>query len=280
MPIESKYHLPPETEVVTVTPHMAGDWLDTRNHPNNRKLSMTVAARYAADMREGRWKLTPEGLFFDTEGWIISGQHRLQAVRDAKIPVDFFIFPNQSRDIFDVVDQGFKRTAAHNLQVPNASAVAAGARYLATLNDPLRRFARFTKCTNPEILQAVREWPELTWHSKEALTIRSRAYITPGPHLAVLAQAARSEFREAIPSWLDGLATGYDLSAGDPRAALRERFISERRALSGSASRDLVYSLIVKAWNAHALGQKVTLLRWLSTELIPDVITGRENKAA
>jgi hypothetical protein len=267
-------------EVVIVTPEMAGDWLDHRNHPKNRKLSMSVAARYAADMKEGRWKLTPEGLFFDTDGLIISAQHRLQAVRDAAMDVPFWIFPDQPRDIFEVVDQGFKRTAAHNLQVPNASAVAAGARYLATLDDPLKRFARFTKVTNPEIVSAVRAWPELTWHSTEVLSVRNKAFIPPGPHLAVLAQAARNGHNALIAPWTEGLLTGINLTDGDPRAKLRDRFISGRRALSGSAQRDHVYSLIVKAWNAWAAEEKVSMLRWLASEPVPDVLSAAEAQAA
>ena len=129
-PSGSTFRLPSEPCVMVVTPDMASDWLSYRNHPKNRPLSKSVAGKYQADMESGRWTLTPEGLIFDTDGWIISGQHRLKAVANSGLEIEFWIFPDQSRDIFDVVDQGYKRTAAHVLHMPHAVSIANGARHL------------------------------------------------------------------------------------------------------------------------------------------------------
>lgn len=272
-PEGSKYRLPPQPEVVEVTPDMASDWLSYRNHPKNRPLSKGVAGKYQADMENGRWALTPEGLIFDTDGYIISGQHRLKAVANSGKAISFWVFPDQPRDIFDVVDQGYKRTAAHVLHVPHAVSIANGARHLAALADRDRwGMPRFPKITTPEIVETYRAWPELGWYSTEASTVYGSTSIPIGSHLAVLAQAARFGNIGLIEPWLTGLHTGASLQAGDPRLVLRNRFQQGVQVVGGTNRRDLAYALIVKAWNAHVMGETINLLRWAKNEPLPHVL--------
>jgi hypothetical protein len=273
-PSGSAFRLPPEPMVMLVTPDMASDWLSYRNHPKNRPLSKSVAGKYQADMESGRWALTPEGLIFDTDGYIISGQHRLKAVANSGKTIEFWIFPNEPRDIFDVVDQGYKRTAAHVLRVPHATNVANGARHLAALADNDRwGMPRFPKITTPEIVETYRAWPELTWYTTEAYAVYTAASVPIGAHLAVLAQAARDGHIGRIPTWLDALHTGASLGEGDPRLLLRNRFQQSFAVAPGVNRRDLAYALIVKAWNAYATDQLLTVLRWQKSEPLPRVIT-------
>lgn len=272
-PSGSKYRLPTEPMVMTVTPDMASDWLSYRNHPLNRPLSKSVAGKYQADMEQGRWALTPEGLIFDTRGYIISGQHRLKAVANSGKSFQFWIFPDQSRDIFDVVDQGYKRTAAHVLHVPHAVSIANASRHLAALADDDRwGMPRFPKITTPEIVAVYREWPEVSWYATEASTVYGATGIPVGSHLALLAQAARTDHIGRIQPWLDALHTGANLAPGDPRLLLRNRFQGGIQVVGGTNRRDLAYALIVKAWNAYAGGQQIQQLRWQQREVLPRVI--------
>jgi hypothetical protein len=273
-PSGSAFRLPPEPTVILVTPDMASDWLSYRNHPKNRPLSKSVAGKYQADMEQGRWALTPEGLIFDTDGYIISGQHRLKAVANSGKTIEFWLFPGESRDIFDVVDQGYKRTAAHVLRVPHATNVANGARHLAALADNDRwGMPRFPKITTPEIVETYRAWPELTWYTTEAYAVYTAASVPIGAHLAVLALAARDGHIGRIQPWLEGLHTGIGLGAGDPRLLLRNRFQQSFAVAPGVNRRDLTYALITKAWNAYAMDQLLTVLRWQKSEPLPRVIT-------
>lgn len=279
-PEGSKFRLPSEPMVMTVTPDMASDWLSYRNHPKNRPLSKSVAGKYQADMESGRWALTPEGLIFDTQGQIISGQHRLKAVANSGKSFDFWIFPDQPRDIFDVVDQGYKRTAAHVLRVPHAVSIANAARHLAALADGDRwGMPRFPKITTPEIVETFRQWPEVSWYATEASTVYGATGMPVGAHLALLAQAARTEHIGRIENWLEALHTGASLAPGDARLALRNRFQSGIQVISGVNRRDLAYALMVKAWNAYIQEQEVTLLRWSKNEVLPRVASVLEATA-
>lgn len=279
-PEGSKFRLPTEPMVMTVTPDMASDWLSYRNHPKNRPLSKSVAGKYQADMESGRWALTPEGLIFDTQGQIISGQHRLKAVANSGKSFQFWVFPDQPRDIFDVVDQGYKRTAAHVLRVPHAVSIANAARHLAALADGDRwGMPRFPKITTPEIVETFRAWPEITWYATEASTVYGSTGMPVGAHLALLAQAARTEHIGRIEPWLDALHTGASLAPGDARLALRNRFQSGIQVISGVNRRDLAYALMVKAWNAFVQDQDITLLRWSKNEVLPRVTSALEAAA-
>lgn len=271
-PSESRYPLPSAAQVLIVTPEMASDWLSYRNHPKNRPLSKSVSAKYQADMEAGRWREeTPEGYIFDTDGYVISGQHRMKAQANANVTLKVWVFPNEPREIFDVVDQGYKRTAAHLLRIPYATNLANAARHLAALADGDRwGMPRFPKITTPEVIAAFNDWPEITWHAKELHRTCVETGIPIGPHAAVLAQAERTEYRNRIGDWIAGVMTGENLAGSDPRLVLRRRFIGGLP--TGRGKRDLAYAYVVKAWNAHALGESMTMLRHMQTEVLPTVV--------
>lgn len=274
-PSGSRFRLPSEPTVMEITPDIASDWLSYRNHPKNRPLSKSVAGKYQADMEAvpSRWRETPEPLIFDTGGYIISAQHRLKAVANSGTTQRFLVYPNQSRDIFDVVDQGYKRTAAHVLHVPHAVPIASAARHLAAVADGDRwGLPRLPKITTPEIVETYRAWPELSWYDSEARNVYVAAHIPMAPHLAVLAQAARTPAIGRIEGWLDALHSGAIGDNADPRLLLRNRFLSGITVVGGVNRRDLAYALIVKAWNAYAEGQGLTVLRWMKTEPLPRVV--------
>lgn len=272
---ESQYPLPSEAQILLVTPEMASDWISHRSYDRNRKISKVIVAKYLQDMKAGRWKTTRQGLIFDTQGKIIDGQHRLSAVANGEMTVAFWVYPNESRDTFEVLDQGYKRLPSHLLALPYASAVAAGARYLAVLadEDPWS-LPRFNRVTTPEIFQTVYEWPELSRYVTRAYDVRTATSITISPHLAVLAQAARTELGtpEKIKSWMDGLVSGDNLAADDPRLHLRNRFTRAYHVLRGNMNRDLNYNLIAKAWNDYAQGRSMAQLRWRTNEGITPVV--------
>lgn len=273
VPANDPHSLPSESGVYPVTAEMASSWLSYRNHPKNRPLSPSVSARYQADMEGRRWREgTPEGLIFDTDGWIVSGQHRLRAQANSGMTLSWWVFVDEPREIFDHIDQGFRRTAAHLIRDKYASQTAAGARHLAALADGDRwGMPRYGRITTPETIEAYHAWPELTWYLKDVVGAHFDAGIPAPAHLAVIAQAARTEHRDLIPAWLEGVRTGYNLDRGDPRVHLRNRFRNGFATTGQGIKRDVMYALIVKAWNAYVRGESVTVLVWRSVEELPRV---------
>jgi hypothetical protein len=293
VPADDPYPLPSTSRIMPITPEMASSWVSYRNHPRNRTLSKSVSGRYQSDMEAGRWReATPEGLIFDTDGWGISFQHRMKALANVSEEtligryghpwLSFWVFVNEPREIFEVVDAGYKRTAAHLLRVPYASNLGNAARHLAALADGDRwGMPRFGRITTPEIVDTFHAWPELTWHAKELHRTCLDWSIPLGPHAAVLAQAERTEYHEKVEGWVKGILSGANLADTDPRLHLHRRFKGGGPA--GSHKRDVTYALIVKAWNAWAQQDPVTVLRHMHTEAMPKVIgydSARNGRAA
>lgn len=103
-----------ETKVVTVTPEMAREWL-TYNMKGQRNVMRSTVHSYARQMRNGTWRLTHQGIAFDELGELIDGQHRLNAVIEANIPVKMNVTYNVRRNPGEVftIDMGRKRTYAN-----------------------------------------------------------------------------------------------------------------------------------------------------------------------
>ena len=286
VPENSRYRLPSVETTMAITQEMASDWLSYRSHYDLRPISRRIANNYRFLMETGRWhEGTPEGLIFDTEGWIISARHRLRALANAdpnKLiqyygapELRFRIFPNEPRDLRMILDGGYKRTAAHMLRVPYATTVSAGARILAALADGDRYgMPRYNNVSTVEVVETARLWPELGWYAKQMHAGQLDSGIVAGTHAAVLAQAARTEHIGKISDWVETTTTGVRLERNDPRFNLRRRF--KQGLPSGKDApnrRDHAYALIVKAWNFYAADERVATLRWSTSEGLP-VVTG------
>lgn len=102
------------TQIVTVTPEIARQWLEM-NMSNNRPVMKSTVHSYARMMRNGNWNLTHQGIAFDERGELIDGQHRLYAVIEANIPVMMNVTYNVHREPGETftIDMGRKRTYAN-----------------------------------------------------------------------------------------------------------------------------------------------------------------------
>lgn len=74
----------------TITPEMAQEYLKF-NTENYRSLNKLRVISYSNDMKAGKWQLNGEAIKFDTEGKLIDGQHRLQAIVRANVPVKMLV---------------------------------------------------------------------------------------------------------------------------------------------------------------------------------------------
>lgn len=265
----SKYDPPSRPMIVTIDKAQAGDWLDYRvpdyrTTGNQRNRSAKVVAKYTGEMNAGRWRLTPQGLIVTVDGWLVDGQHRLQALRNSDLSsLDFWVFPDEPIDLFAHIDVHYTRQARQLYQGPNATTVTAAVRYLG--DTPGKYIGTMTPAAQ---LEAVSRWPEVVTHAAGVMSTYLRVRIPAAPHLAVMAQAERSIHRDKIPAWLAGLSYGAGLDAGDARLHLRDRF----RAHTGrQRSTDLVYNTIAKAWSHYVEGKAVQVLSWRAGDGIIEV---------
>lgn len=268
------FPIPTMPQRVKITPAIADDWLENRNLAANRNMSEHVAAKYAKEMAEGRWLFTHQGIAFDTEGWLIDGQHRLRAIVLSGTAVEMFVVPDCDAATFAVLDNGYKRQAAHLIQSPGSRVVAAAARILAVVTGEfagvhVKDGVYDTQMPTDVIIRVVEAWPELAELYTPVDACYRYSRVNRPMHLAVLAQAMRTRHRKSMGDWFDGLTEGAGLAANDPRLLLRNRFIRDSKQLN--PERGLTYNLIAKAWNAHATGRPLGVLKVTEAEGVINV---------
>ncbi|MFE6486615.1 hypothetical protein ACFVGN_27280 [Streptomyces sp. NPDC057757] len=267
--------IPEANGVVTVTAAMAKSWLEHRNLERNRRYSTAIETKYATEMSAGLWKTTHQGIAFDWDGFLLDGQHRLGAIVRVDKPIRLDIRVGCDPDTFDVLDVGHKRAVNQLVQHPHAKVMSSAARFLGAVDGMIRTGrirggAYAANASSAEILQVIELWPELGTFAASAVHCRLKGQILAAPHLAVLAQASRTQHADRIPSWLDGLAYGENLTGSDPRLHLRNRYATERRALLHQ--QPMSYALIVRAWNSYATGASMGVLRVRGEDHLPAVV--------
>lgn len=97
------------SEVKEITPDIALEML-AHNLRNNRMIREYDVAKYAREMRAGNWKLTHQGVAFNTQGELIDGQHRLMAVIQAGVPVKMLVTYDCDDNVVSLIDSGVART--------------------------------------------------------------------------------------------------------------------------------------------------------------------------
>ena len=114
-------------EQLDITPEMALAML--RGNAGNRKADKSRIKQYAADMKAGRWKLTPQTIGIAHDGRVVDGQHRLYAIAESDTTQTFLVVFEADADSFDVIDTGKIRTGNDIWRIagksaPNVAAVA------------------------------------------------------------------------------------------------------------------------------------------------------------
>ncbi len=119
------------TEVIS--PARAQDML-TRLAPHQRPLNARRVDQYARDMAAGRWYPGNDAITIDADGWLVNGQHRLQAIIKAGKAVEEHVVYGVDPRAFATMDCGQARSIAQTLRVSNKAATVFGglARYSLT----------------------------------------------------------------------------------------------------------------------------------------------------
>lgn len=95
------------TIVETITPIKAQEYLFTSK--GNRPISKETVASYADSMKSGKWMLNGVPIVFDTDGNLIDGHHRLNAIVLAGVPIATAVARGVEKEAFTTFDCGRHR---------------------------------------------------------------------------------------------------------------------------------------------------------------------------
>jgi hypothetical protein len=266
------------SRVQMVTPAKAGEYL-ARNTAN-RPLTKRTVREFAEAMRRGEWRVTHQGIAFDTAGALVDGQHRLAAVVEADVPVEMTVFTEVPVGAFDVLDTGKRRNAADVLAIEGEKSAVMLAAMVRTVwlyeNRPeLNWSGGSAGVTNHQIVQALVDHPKL------------RDYVGPGEQIAQATGMIKSAAGSAsylvakanpgtdLTAWFEGIIDGAGLVKGDPRLLFRRVMFAHTRKQAGQVlrrreTREHV-TLYIKAFNAWITDTPLTQLRFTPREPVPPI---------
>lgn len=96
---------------------MAKNYL--RLNKKNRPLNRGTVEFYARQMSTGAWRLNGQGISFLANGELGDGQHRLEAIILAGVPVTMTVMRGADNDSFPTYDTGRTRTASDIFSINN-----------------------------------------------------------------------------------------------------------------------------------------------------------------
>ena len=268
--IEKPTHESMTQHIVLLTPEIALTWL--KRNDINRPFSRGNARLLADEMTAGRWKENGESIVFDTDGTLIDGQHRLQAVlnsgREYLVPVVTGI----AAAVRPTVDTGRKRTTANNLGMAGESNAATLAAALLLWKGYESRQVQgvsgntFQKSSVASIMEFLDQWPHMREAVRRAKALLPKGHgraVIPASEVAVLWYAIVDvgNSPERADEFLSSVLLGHNVAPGNPILALRRRLIDHMRPGMRMAKRERL-ALALKAWQLWSTGQKRQVLRW------------------
>jgi hypothetical protein len=275
------------TQVMTITPILAQQWLDGASDFKNRRVKDTVILKYARDMESGIWQVNGETIKFahrNGAAVMIDGQHRaLACVKSGSAFTSLVVF-GVDEATYHSMDSGTVRQPADFLQRSGSQyvhSVVAAARMIfanGASGNPTTR-TRTSVATNQEILAIVANTPEL---ERSAVAL----YKVAGGHSKLLPPSLAVylfyRFGQIDTNWRDsffeGLYRGVGLTEKSPILALRNRLIDDLTSVK-KTTLTVKSALAIKGWNAFVEGREVSLLRWFnagpSQEKFPTISEGK-----
>lgn len=266
--------LDPEAgQLFDVTPALAAKWLE--RNTRNRPLRDSVVLRYAADMRDGKWKVTGDAIAFDTTGAVINGQHRLWAVLESGVTVKMLVVFDLDPDVVYVLDDHFKRRLTDIIHIARPgsmlqtkhTAVARAMMFNLTSVDKRGQMSRVSRQAQVEFMDRHMEAIEFAFrdclHSKNARVV-SNAQIC-----AALARAYYTQDRERLKQFGQVMTTGMADGPDDQIAIVFRNWLLGLESRNLRAKSQTIYGKAERAIYGFLKRERVRALFEATEELFP-----------
>lgn len=269
----------PSTTVETITPDIAAEYLANNTH--NRKLKERHISTLAKAMTDGAWQFNGDSIRFDTNGTMIDGQHRCEAVIRSGVAIKTLVVRGLDSESFHTIDTNKTRSGADVLHIDGSicnTAVLAGALRLVIYSNELSpawigtTTGRNKAITNQDILDANSRHPGVT-NSVISTSTSDRKYCRRimSPSVCAFAHYWLSNIdADDAETFFDWIEYCDGLSRSHPANLLRTK-LSEISVLGSKneKTRRLSLALIFRAWNAIREGEDLKQLKWSAASSFP-----------
>lgn len=255
----------------TITPNDALQLLAVSAGQKQRTLDQRRVTLYAQQMKGGQWRVTHQAIAIDADGVLIDGQHRVNAVVKADIPVQMTVARDVDASTFDAIDVGRTRNPGNALAIAgytNTNVLAAAARHYLVYES----LTGTTRTTGPDV--------RALWSTHDIVEFagsRQGDYVLGS--LGDATRIAAGVAQNGAKTWLvaglamlrthgvddqlrheftDKLESGLMLPSGSPIHAYRRWLIAGGYASQRSDQRAFVaLACFVKTWNGWLNGDEI-----------------------
>jgi hypothetical protein len=266
----------PGVYTVTITPQIAALMLE-RNVDNRNPKKLAIES-FRREMAAHRWRLTNQGIGFDTDDRLADGQNRLLACIAADTPFTTLVVTGLDPDARDVIDTGVKRTFADVLRmhgIVNTLQLSGGVSVRFRYEGLVREKRPYHQASSPhlrgthdELLEFLAAHPSLQQRISEAGRVTSTFHSLPSSAAIAFESMAVEANPQALEEFRDALVTGANLQVGDPRLALRNYLIRANPVNRGGPTSIHFLGLMVKIWNDWRNGLVRDLVVLKDTETV------------
>jgi hypothetical protein len=247
-----------------VTPERAKEMLHSGNR-KNRALNEAAVRRIMGIIARGEWMSdSTDAIGLATDGGVVNGQHRLEAISRGDTTVSGLVLRNVSPDVVKIIDQGMSRNLAQTLAMdggyvePGTTATAVEWMY-SMINRREKTMPNEFRPTVPQLLDILQAHPNVVESLDPAGEVKFKIKgMTKGIFTAYHYAMACADSELADEFYLQ-LATGLEVTEDSPAYVLREKYNSD--TLLPEAKRMKKWegcAFLVIAWEATRRGEVIT----------------------
>jgi hypothetical protein len=265
---------PPRGSVVMTIDQPMAQAMRERNIAN-RSLREARVKDAEGIIRRREWMNNGQPLCFSTQGVMLNGQHRIEAIWRVGIPVEIDVRFGLDPESFKTMDTGMPRTVAHVLGIRghvNTSTIAAGARLMFRYEQE-PRMGKINSASPAQIEAVLERHPDLIEGSRRAFVMMRNAKLPSSVTTFVWALAAEFD-RAKAAAFFDKLENGLKITdKKDPVWRLRSLLGNKPKERRG----DEIAAVTIKAFNAFVQGRGINHLRWVgdgsAPEAFPEIVS-------
>lgn len=262
VPQQEEQEVPaPRHELLLITPRKAAELL--KRNEKNRRLTRGKVKEYAKAMKEGRWRFDAMPICISTEGRLLNGQHRLEAIIESGVPQTMSLWWNIEPAAQSVMDTGRKRSFGDALTMRGetyGAHLAATTTMLKMWEEGIRGRGLINPTIRwqiPELMdyfdehqQEIRESVQVGRNVAANLTkISARTVAVCNVLFSRIDQGDAAEFMRL-------LSTGEDMKARHPVLVTRNA-IQSMAADNTRVHQAYLLALVIKAWNSWRAGDEM-----------------------
>lgn len=267
-------HRPPlQSVVIRFAPIVAEKILKIAND-HNRPLETRHSSAIGGELAESDDEITGETIKFSRAGYMLDGQHRLDASRKSNAPLTTHVIFGLDEAIFDVIDQGKKRSASDVLAlcgIANHALVASAVRQASAL---LQGKSRLTNRAVREL--ALGEMEDVQEFVDVAKAIASESDF-PAPMVAGLLFVISRHNKELAHQFAYEWASGTRVGTNESFDALGQRMAAIERSGGRVPIRVRLATTILafNHWHAGVVATQRTL-KWRTEWPFPSLQFDKE----